>query len=87
MNTPGKAAGNWAWRVGDADVWQKLAPDAQALRRLAYVWDRLPRGQEVQLVSDAELAAEAAAAAAKAAADAKAAKPAAGGDKKAATAA
>ena len=44
MNTPGKAAGNWAWRVGDSDIWQKLQKEAEELKRLAYVYDRLPKG-------------------------------------------
>lgn len=44
MNTPGKAAGNWAWRVGDSDVWRRLSEEAAALKRLAYVFDRRPRG-------------------------------------------
>ena len=47
MNTPGKAAGNWAWRVGGVDVWQQLEQEAADLRRLAYVYDRLPKGVEV----------------------------------------
>jgi hypothetical protein len=50
MNTPGKAAGNWAWRVGEADLWQKLAPEAKELRRLAHTYNRLPKGVKVQLV-------------------------------------
>lgn len=44
MNTPGKAAGNWAWRVGGSDIWQKLQKEAEELKRLAYVYDRLPKG-------------------------------------------
>lgn len=44
MNTPGKAAGNWAWRVGDSDVWEKLDKEAAELKKLAYVYDRLPKG-------------------------------------------
>ena len=44
MNTPGKAAGNWAWRVGGSDVWSQLEPEATELKRLSYVYDRLPKG-------------------------------------------
>lgn len=48
MNTPGKAAGNWAWRVGSTDIWQQLQPEATELKRLAYVFDRLPKGVELE---------------------------------------
>jgi len=44
MNVPGKAAGNWAWRVGSSDVWLTLADEAAELKRLAYIYDRLPKG-------------------------------------------
>jgi 4-alpha-glucanotransferase len=44
MNTPGKAAGNWAWRVGGPDVWEKLAEETKQLKQLAYVFDRMPKG-------------------------------------------
>jgi 4-alpha-glucanotransferase len=47
MNVPGKAAGNWAWRVGGQEVWKKLAPEAAALRKLAYTYDRLAKGQRL----------------------------------------
>lgn len=48
MNVPGRAEGNWAWRVGGADVWTRLAPEAADLKRLAYVYDRLPKGVELE---------------------------------------
>lgn len=48
MNTPGRAAGNWAWRVGSTDIWQQLQPEATELKRLAYVFDRLPKGVELE---------------------------------------
>lgn len=51
MNTPGRAAGNWAWRVGGSGIWQQLQPEAAALRRLAYVYDRMPKGVEIDLVA------------------------------------
>jgi len=41
MNLPGTAGGNWAWRIGGADVWQRLAPEAEALRALAETYGRL----------------------------------------------
>lgn len=41
MNLPGTAGGNWAWRIGGADVWQRLAPEAEALRALADTYGRL----------------------------------------------
>jgi 4-alpha-glucanotransferase len=47
MNTPGKAAGNWAWRVGSSGVWARLAPEAKALREMAHAYGRLPRGARV----------------------------------------
>jgi 4-alpha-glucanotransferase len=47
MNTPGKAAGNWAWRVGESQVWEQLQPEAAELKRLAYVYDRMPKGVEL----------------------------------------
>ena len=28
MNTPGKAEGNWAWRVGGAGVWEQRGEEA-----------------------------------------------------------
>jgi 4-alpha-glucanotransferase len=52
MNTPGKAAGNWAWRVGDRKVWKRLAPEAAALRKLAYTYDRLAKGQRLDPKED-----------------------------------
>lgn len=47
MNTPGKAEGNWAWRVGSSDVWKQLSAEAAELKRLAYVYNRLPKGIKV----------------------------------------
>ena len=44
MNTPGKAEGNWAWRVGGAGVWEQLGEEAADLRRLLDITDRLPPG-------------------------------------------
>jgi len=35
INTPGVAKGNWAWRIGDEGVWERLAPEAEELRALA----------------------------------------------------
>jgi hypothetical protein len=49
MNTPGKAAGNWAWRVGDTTVWEKLKQEAADLKELAYVYDRLPKVMKQQV--------------------------------------
>lgn len=42
MNLPGSTVNNWTWRIGGPDVWQKLAPEAAALRELAGTYDRLP---------------------------------------------
>ena len=41
MNLPGQAGGNWAWRVGGPEVWERLAPEADALRALAEIYGRL----------------------------------------------
>jgi 4-alpha-glucanotransferase len=48
MNTPGKAAGNWAWRVGSSDIWEQLQQEASELKRLTYIYDRLPKDVEVE---------------------------------------
>ena len=41
MNLPGQAGGNWAWRMGGPEVWEHLAPEADALRALAETYGRL----------------------------------------------
>ena len=41
MNRPGRAEGNWAWRVGPPSVWKSLAKEAAALKAMAEVhWRR-----------------------------------------------
>lgn len=42
MNFPGKAAGNWAWRIGESDIWSHLRSEAEGLHKLAATYDRLP---------------------------------------------
>jgi len=42
MNTPGKAEGNWAWRVGDSSVWKQLSKEAAELKAMTETYDRLP---------------------------------------------
>ena len=42
MNLPGSTTNNWTWRVGGPDIWEKLAPEAEALRELVETYDRLP---------------------------------------------
>eukprot|EP00887_Chlorella_sp_A99_P003420 scaffold7.g3420.t1 len=44
MNTPGRAAGNWTWRVGDSGVWEQLRPEQAALRHMIEQCDRLAPG-------------------------------------------
>ncbi|MEW5303517.1 MAG: hypothetical protein WDW36_006201 [Sanguina aurantia] len=44
MNTPGVAAGNWRWRVGDSAVWKQLDKEAVDLRSVANFTGRLPYG-------------------------------------------
>lgn len=47
MNTPGRAAGNWAWRLdGGAGAWTKVAKEAKDLKQLAYVYDRMPKSKQ-----------------------------------------
>ena len=41
MNTPGRAEGNWTWRVGEAWVWEHLADESAELRRMIEQCDRL----------------------------------------------
>jgi len=49
MNTPGVAAGNWAWRVGPAGVFSTLHKEARDLRSLAARYGRLPHGASALL--------------------------------------
>jgi 4-alpha-glucanotransferase len=42
MNLPGSVENNWTWRIGDSDVWKKLAPEAKTLKKLGETYDRLP---------------------------------------------
>ncbi len=44
MNTPGRAAGNWTWRVGNNDVWRQMHEEQQALRSMIEMYDRAPSG-------------------------------------------
>lgn len=45
INTPGVASGNWAWRAGDEKLWDRLQPEAKALRALAEKSFRWGRGK------------------------------------------
>ena len=40
MNTPGKAVGNWAWRMGDTTVWTELKASAARLYNMNKLYDR-----------------------------------------------
>lgn len=44
INTPGVAKGNWAWRVGDEGLWERLKPEAKALQALSKKAFRCARG-------------------------------------------
>lgn len=44
MNTPGRAAGNWTWRVGGSDVWRQLREEQAQLRAWVHEYDRAPPG-------------------------------------------
>lgn len=47
MNTPGKAAGNWAWRVGETSVWSRLAPEAKRMASIIETYGRkVEKGDE-----------------------------------------
>lgn len=37
MNRPGRAEGNWAWRVGEPSVWKSLSKEAASLKSMAEV--------------------------------------------------
>ena len=53
MNTPGVAAGNWAWRVGPAGVFAALTEEAAGLRKMAAQYDRLAPGVPIALEAPA----------------------------------
>jgi CP12 domain len=42
MNSPGKAEGNWTWRLPASFRWSSLSKDAAELRSLAVMYDRAP---------------------------------------------
>lgn len=44
MNSPGKAAGNWMWRLGDSSVWERIKQEGNDLKALAHASNRLPPG-------------------------------------------
>lgn len=44
MNTPGKAVGNWAWRMGDATIWPMLKSSALRLYHMNKLYDRYVDG-------------------------------------------
>jgi 4-alpha-glucanotransferase len=43
MNIPATQAGNWGWRVGEADVFDKLHKEKKKLRRFLCRYNRLMR--------------------------------------------
>ncbi|EFN57034.1 hypothetical protein CHLNCDRAFT_21506 [Chlorella variabilis] len=44
MNTPGRAEGNWSWRVGGSDIWRQLHDEQGALKGMIAMYDRAPPG-------------------------------------------
>ena len=59
MNSPGKAEGNWAWRLPSGFSFAKLGREAAQLRSLATMFDRCAT---MRVREDAEAALKAAAA-------------------------
>jgi hypothetical protein len=58
MNRPGRAEGNWAWRVGPPSVWKSLAKEAAALKDMAEVCQNFlvaSGGQSCSLALTADL--------------------------------
>jgi hypothetical protein len=51
MNSPGKAAGNWGWRLPDGFSWQKLSKEAAELHSMAVQFDRFPAVKQAPQVS------------------------------------
>jgi hypothetical protein len=62
MNTPGKAEGNWTWRLGVADVAKNSKPSdvwnskamvaaAEELRSIIFLTDRLSEAHEKSNIS------------------------------------
>ena len=49
INTPGRAEGNWAWRMGDSSVWERLKKEGADLRYMAGLFNRLPKGQKFEV--------------------------------------
>lgn len=43
MNTPGTAAGNWRWRIGDSGVWERLRKEGGELKAIAHDTNRIKR--------------------------------------------
>jgi len=43
MNTPGRAEGNWAWRVGESNIWERLAPEAKRMKTLIEAFGRVEK--------------------------------------------
>ncbi len=50
MNTPGRAENNWMWRMGDSGVWGRLQQEANDLRRVAGLSNRLPPGADFKII-------------------------------------
>jgi hypothetical protein len=53
MNTPGVAAGNWAWRMGPPGVLATLGTEAAQLRAMLYRYNRLRPKQEAVAATSA----------------------------------
>ena len=45
MNSPGKAEGNWGWRLPDGFGWRGVSKEAAQLRSLGVMFDRVPKAE------------------------------------------
>lgn len=45
MNSPGRAAGNWDWRLPAEFSWRGASKEAADLRNLAVMFDRFPKAE------------------------------------------
>jgi hypothetical protein len=59
MNRPGRAEGNWAWRVGPPSIWKSLSKEAASLKAMAEVCTSIVIERAVCTISDGKVLASA----------------------------